>query len=561
MTDFLIEIFRDLSEFMMSTFTGWGIGFDAATVLKNIINFIFIGCVSALSWVIAKFIIIRIVHEIVTRTVNKYDDLLVTHKVVEPLSQIFPAAYIYYLIQFAVSDPEWVDTIRRMCFSWNVFSAIIILFRAIDAVHDIVADILAQKERKTNIRGYVQVAKIIIGVFGGFGIISIIIGQNPLSLFGGLAGISAILMLVFKDSISGFVASIQLTSLDMVKMNDWITMAGRNIEGNVVEITLNTIKVRNFDNSVVTVPTANLMMESFINWSNMQDMEARRIKRTIILDANSIEVASPELIERVKKIPFLTKYVEERIQETANPDDNIQVFGKQVITNLELFRKYIEFYIRSNFQVFKKLKPTTITVTSEEKPVQKEEGIAALVASVTAAATKPVKPHNPERASKSYTLEVYPVEDKEDFIKIFGAEAADYLKEFKGHTIIKDIDKFTKDFKDDLEVDKKDKKVYYPVTKSKVIMYINNKLKTCERKNRIVIKDGIFVENGHLMVRQMQQTATGIPLEIYCFTKITEWANFEKIQSAFFEHLFAVVKEFGLRTYQLSRDEARSGLQ
>ena len=175
MTDFLIEIFSEMSDYLMATFRDWGWEPDTAKLFNNIINFILIGCVSALSWVIAKFIIIRIVHEIVTRTVNKYDDLLVTHKVVEPLSQIFPAAYIYYLIQFAVSDPEWVDRIRSLCYSWNVFSLIIILFRAIDAVHDILADILMQKGRKTNIRGYVQVAKIIIGLFGGFGIISIII--------------------------------------------------------------------------------------------------------------------------------------------------------------------------------------------------------------------------------------------------------------------------------------------------------------------------------------------------------------------------------------------------
>ncbi len=559
MTDFLIEIFGDLSNYLEGTFRGWGWSRDTATLLKNIINFIFIGCISALSWVIAKYIIIRIVHEIVTRTVNKYDDLLVTHKVVEPLSQIFPAAYIYYLIQFAVSDDDWVETIRHLCYSWNVFSLIIILFRAIDAVHDMLIDILTQKGRKTNIRGYIQVAKIVVGLLGGFGIISIIIGENPLSLFGGLAGISALLMLVFKDSISGFVASIQLTSLDMVKMNDWITMSGRNIEGNVVEITLNTIKVRNFDNSVVTVPTANLMMESFINWSNMQDMEARRIKRTIMIDANSVSIATPELINRAKSIPIMTEYVEQRVQETADHNDNLQVFGKQVITNLELFRKYIELYIRANFQVFKKLKPTTITITNEEKPAApKEEGIAALVASVTAA-TKPTKPQR--KTSKSYTLEVYSVDDKEDFIKMFGEEAADYLKEFKGHTIIKDIDKFSKDFQDDLEVDKKDKKVFYPVTRTKAITYINNKLKPTEVKKRIIVKDGTFVENGHLMVRQMQQTSTGIPLEVYCFTKITEWASFEKIQSAFFEHLFAVIKEFGLKTYQLSKDEVREGLQ
>ena len=168
MTDSLIDIFRDLSDYLVSTATDWGWTYNNAVIFKNIINFIFIACIAALSWYIAKVIIIRLVHMIVFKTENKYDDQLVNHKVVEPLSQIFPAAYIYYLIQFAVSDPEWVERIRTWCFSWNVFSLIIILFRAIDAAHDIIADILAQKQRKTNIRGYVQVAKIIIGLFGGY---------------------------------------------------------------------------------------------------------------------------------------------------------------------------------------------------------------------------------------------------------------------------------------------------------------------------------------------------------------------------------------------------------
>ncbi|MBQ1698828.1 MAG: mechanosensitive ion channel [Bacteroidales bacterium] len=515
MTDFLIDVFRDLSDFLMATFTGWGMGFDMATLLKNIINFIFIGCISALSWYIAKVIIIKIIHTIVYKTANKYDDQLVNHKVVEPLSQIFPAAYIYYLIQFAVSDPEWVERIRSLCFSWNVFSLIIILFRAIDAVHDIVSDILAQKQRKTNIRGYVQVAKIIIGLFGGFGIISILIGQNPLSLFGGLAGISALLMLVFKDSISGFVASIQLTSLDMVKMNDWITMAGRNIEGNVVEITLNTIKVRNFDNSVVTVPTANLMMESFINWSNMQEMEARRMKRTIMIDADTISVASPELLERLKRNPLLTEYIEERMKDAANPIDNLCDFTKREITNLELFRKYIEFYIKANYQIFKKYKPTVFT------------------------------------DEKGNSRELYVIESKDDFEKLHGENAAQYLMDYKGMTIIKDFEKFIKECKQSLIVDKKDKKTYYPITMVKNTTYINDRVKTFMQPKRIVVKDGTFVENGHLMVRQMQQTSTGVPLEVYCFTKITEWASFEKVQSKFFEHLFAIIKDFDLRTYQL----------
>jgi miniconductance mechanosensitive channel len=516
MTDTLIEIFRGLSEYLLATFTGWGMSYDVANLIKNIINFVFIGCISALSWFIAQYIIVRIVHAVVTKTENKYDDQLVNHHVVEPLSQIFPAAYIYYLIQFAVSDPDWVERIRNLCFSWNVFSLMIILFRAIDAIHDIISDILAQKQRKTNIRGYVQVAKIVIGLFGGLGIISILIGKNPLSLFGGLAGMSAILMLVFKDSISGFVASIQLTSLDMVKMNDWITMTNRNIEGNVVEITLNTVKVRNFDNSVVTVPTANLMSESFINWSNMQDMEARRMKRTIIIDAYSVQPASAELIERMKQIPALAEYIKQRTHNVETEIDKM-MFDNRAISNLELFRKYIETYIQANYQIFKKYKPSIIT----------------------------------DEAGN--TREIYEIEDIQDFLKIHGDDASQYLIEYKGKTIIHDIDKFVKDQNDNLVVDKKDRKVYYPVTKYTRKTFINNRIKSFTERKRILVKDGIFVENGHLMVRQMQQTDFGIPLEIYAFTKITEWAAFEKIQSAFFENLFLIITEFDLKVNQRNK--------
>jgi len=521
MKEFLFQIFSDLSEYLQATFRDWGWDKETAAMVKNIVNFFFIACIAAISWYIAKVIIIRVIHIIVSKTENKYDDQLVSHKVLEPLSQIFPAACILLLIEFAVSDKEWEGRISTWCYSWNVFSLIIILFRALDAVHDILSDILAQKQRKTNIRGYIQVAKIVVGLFGGFGIISILIGKDPLSLFGGLAGISAILMLVFKDSISGFVASIQLTSLDMVKMNDWITMAGRNIEGNVVEITLNTVKVRNFDNSVVTVPTANLMMESFINWSNMQEMEARRMKRTIMIDANSISIATPDLLDRLKKNPLLTAYIDERVKDAAVHTDNLTNFDKREITNLELFRKYIEFYIKANYQIFKKYKPTTIT------------------------------------DEKGNSRELYIIDDKEDFIKLHGENASQYLMEYKGKTIIGDFEKFIKECKQSLIVDKKDKKTYYPIRMVKNTTYINDRAKTFMQPKRIVVKDGTFVENGHLMVRQMQSTATGVPLEVYCFTKITEWASFEKIQSAFFEHLFAVIKEFDLRIYQLSRDEVR----
>lgn len=523
MIEYLNQIFNELSQFLLATFTDWGWSHDVAKFFKNFINLLFIGCISALSWWIAKMIIIRVIHYIAAKTTNKYDDKLVDHKVFEPLSQIFPTLYIRFLIQFAISDMDWVAIIKHICDAWNAFSVLLMMFRALDALNDILNDIMAQRQRKTNVKGYIQGAKIIIGLLGGIVCLSVLVGKNPGALLGGLAGMSAILMLVFKDTISGFVASIQLTSLNMVKMNDWITMPSRNIQGNVVEITLNTIKVRNFDNSVVTVPTASLMSESFINWSNMQDMEARRLERTIMIDADTVEMASPELIEKIKKIelPALREFIEQREKEAADASTCMTDFTRMEISNLELFRKYIEFYIKANYQIFKKYKPTVVV------------------------------------DDKGNSRELYIIDDKDDFVKTLGENAEKHLMEYKGHTIIKDLENFLKEYKGKLVQDKKDKKTYYPTVTVKNTTYINDKAKSLPVQKRIVVKEGTFVENGHLMVRQMQQTPTGIPLEVYCFTKVTEWASFEKIQTAFFEHLFTIIKDFNLKAFQFSKGETR----
>ena len=186
-----------MSEYLINLFTGWNLSYETAETFKNIINMILILCVSAISWVIAKWIIVEAVHKIVMKTDNKYDDELVRFKVVEPLSQIFPAIYIYYLIQFAISDPDWVDRIRTWCFTWNVFSGMLILMRAIDCIQSIIDQILEEQHRKFSTQGYKQVAKIVVGVIGGLMMIAVLTGQDLLKLVTGLAGMSAVLMIIF----------------------------------------------------------------------------------------------------------------------------------------------------------------------------------------------------------------------------------------------------------------------------------------------------------------------------------------------------------------------------
>ena len=545
MTDFLIDLFSDLSEYLINFFTDRNFSYETAEIFKNIINMFLILCVSAISWVIAKWIIVEAVHRVVMKTDNKYDDELVRFKVVEPLSQIFPAIYIYYLIQFAISDAVWVERIRTWCFTWNVFSGMLILMRAIDCIQSIVDQILEEQHRKFSTRGYKQVAKIVVGIIGGLMMIAVFTGQDILKIVGGLAGMSAVLMLIFKDSLSGFVASIQLSGLNMVKMNDWIRINSRNIDGHVVDITLNTVKVRNFDNSVSTVPTAALMNESFINFSNMQEMKARRMMRTIMIDADSVKVADKNMIDtlnaKFSKLPRWKEYIDKRVSQSENLSDNMVDFSKREISNLELFRKYIEFYIRANFQEFVKYKPVTET-------------------------------------DENGNMSQYYYVDKDEFAKIHGLSAAnEYLSERNGKWIIRDFRNFVRKNSDlnfsrnyakmdeikrrdflsrvFLEEDAKDTGTYYPFRYRRKDMYINNEIKDWVYPVRYIKKDGTFVENGHLMVRQMQQTATGIPLEVYAFTKITEWAGFEVVQSEFFEHLFSIIKEFDLKTFQFTKTE------
>lgn len=521
MSKIFFDLFKDFSDYLIATFMRWGISEDWAIIFKGIINMLIIAIICFISYFITKLIINHVVHTIVTKTENKYDDELVKHKVLIPLSHMVPAAIIYYLIQFAITDSDWVKHIRTACYVYNIFSVMMTVLKALNAANDILDSIMRQKRRKMSFKGYAQVAKIITILICLILTISIILGKSPDALLTGLAGMSAVLMLVFKDSISGFVASIQLSTMNMIKKDDWITMSSRNVEGHVVDINLTTVKVRNFDNSIVTVPTASLMSESFINWSNMQETKARRIKRTLLFDAESIKAVDDEFLKKISKYTILNNYIKERQEKIGSGDPSIE-FDKMEMSNIELFRQYVEQYIRANFQVFKKYKPTLVK-------------------------------------TKKGTREEYLVNNKEEFLKINGPQSEIFLDTNEnGDLYIKDFAKFIKSRGHKVEIDRKDPKIYYPVTYGLDYDFVNNELMPHSVFNRILEKEGIFVENGHLMVRQMQPTATGIPIEIYAFTKITEWGAFEKIQSAFFEHLFTVAKDFDLKIFQLSPEDYRA---
>ncbi len=245
-------------------------------------------------------------------------------------------------------------------------------------------------------------------------VIALLIGKDPSVLIAGLGALAAVLMLIFKDTLLGFVASIQLSANDMLKVGDWIEMPGHRADGTVLDITLNTVKVQNWDKTISTIPTYAMVSESFTNWRGMEESEGRRIKRAIFIDMYSIRFCTPEMLEHFKKFENLREYVTQKEEEIRkynekhglSPDDLLSARRQ---TNIGVFRKYLELYLKNNPR-------------------------------------------------------------------------------------------------------------------------INHRMT--------------------FIIRQLQSTEKGLPVEIYVFSKEKEWANYEKLQNDIFDHIFAVIPEFGLKIFQ-----------
>ena len=217
-------------------------------------------------------------------------------------------------------------------------------------------DTLSEKEslKDKPLKSYFQVIKIFLYAIGGIILISILMSQNPSVLIGGLGAASAILMLVFKDTIMGFVSSIQLSANDMVRIGDWISMPRFNADGDVFEISLTTVKIRNFDKTISYVPPYSLISESFQNWRGMQETGGRRIKRSIHIKQSSIRfIENDEELNKFKRIESVANYIDKRSAEInkynkeIGADKSIPVNGRN-LTNMGLFRTYVLEYLRSH---------------------------------------------------------------------------------------------------------------------------------------------------------------------------------------------------------------------
>jgi miniconductance mechanosensitive channel len=328
-----------------------GLNTDLAQFSKVAISIIAILAAAIVANFIAKKIIVVTLVRIAKRTNTLWDDYLINHKVFHKLSHLAPALIIQFTIGIALYDysPKVAHIFEVLTNVYIAIVAILVVSSFLDAAHDMYMSMPVSKNKP--IKGYIQVVKILIYFFGGIITISILFGKDPSGLLLGLGTSAAILMLVFKDTILGLVASIQVSANNMIKLGDWIEMPSRNADGTVIEISLHTVKVQNWDRTITTIPTYSLVSESFVNWRGMEESnEGRRIKRSIFIDMKSVKFCTPEMLEKFKKVHYIKDYIEQRnseieaYNETNEVDTSILVNGRRM-TNLGIFRKYMEQYI------------------------------------------------------------------------------------------------------------------------------------------------------------------------------------------------------------------------
>ncbi|MGC7405061.1 mechanosensitive ion channel family protein [Pandoraea pneumonica] len=362
---------------------------------------------------VATFVIVRVVRLVVQRTANRWDDALLTHRVFQRAAHILP----YLVIQFGIAlvpdlPPKLVIVISNVALATTLLYATLAIAGVLNASQAIYAT--SEHARTRSIKGYVQLGKIALYVVAAIAIVATIIDRSPWLLLSGLGAMSAVLLLVFKDTIMSFVASVQLTSNDMLRVGDWIEMPQVGADGDVVDIALHTVKVQNWDKTITTIPTWRLISESFRNWRGMQQAGGRRIKRTVCLDAGSVGFLDESEIERLSKLHLLGPYLSEKQRTIAEANAALGtaagvLANTRRLTNIGTFRAYALAYLKSHPNI--------------------HEGM------------------------------------------------------------------------------------------------------TC-------------------MVRSLEPSATGIPVELYCFTNTIVWAEYERVQGDVFDHLLAILPEFGLRMYQ-----------
>lgn len=343
-----MELLKNIDDLLIS----WGIAPSVADTLDQFIAFALILIMAFAADAVCRHVLLKIVTHLVRQTKATWDDIVFDRKVMIHLSRMVAPViiYIFVPVAFAETSSSTLGFIQRICLIYIIISFLSFINSLLKAVYSVYS--IRESLRDRPLKGLLQTAQVILWFVGAIIVVSILIDKSPVSLLAGLGASAAILMLVFKDSIMGFVSGVQLSANDMLKVGDWIAMPKYGADGTVIEVTLNTVKVRNWDNTITTIPPYLLVSDSFQNWRGMQESGGRRVKRSINIDMNSVKFCTPEMLAKYRKIRLLSEYVEhtEQVIEAYNEehgiDNSVLVNGRRQ-TNLGVFRAYLTAYLKS----------------------------------------------------------------------------------------------------------------------------------------------------------------------------------------------------------------------
>ncbi len=321
-----------------------------ARLTAVLLTFLAIVLVAVIIHWLTKTIVVKVIHRMVERSKTEWDDYLLKRKVFQSASHLTSALVFYYSASFS-EIPEVTSIISIITNIYFVIIFVKVASGTLRASNDIYLTTPYATTR--SIKGYIQLLMILLYFVAGILIIAFLFNQSPLVLLGGLSAIAAVLLLIFKDTILGLVASIQLSANKMLKLGDWIEVPKHGANGTVIDISLNTVKVQNGDRTIVTIPTYSLVADSFMNWSGMEESEGRRIKRSISIDMKSVRFCDEQMLARFQKFRLIGNHITERQNELAKQnkklgiDDFSDPNGSRQ-TNLGVFRKYLEEYLKNN---------------------------------------------------------------------------------------------------------------------------------------------------------------------------------------------------------------------
>ena len=325
---------------------------DKVIYIRTILLFVALIIACIIIWWVGEKLLNYIIPKVTAKTKTLWDDIILNKKVINAVTHLVPAIVLSHFAPIVFSDFHFIDPfLVRITDIFIIIVAAEICSSFFNSAREILLQIKRFKDKP--IGSFTQLGKILVYSVAIILIISIAINEKPIFLLSGLGAMAAILLLIFKDSILGFVASIQLSGNDMVRLGDWVTVSNYGADGDVIEINLTTIKVQNFDKTITTIPTYAFISDAFTNWRGMENSDGRRIKRALNIKIDSIKFCSPEMLERFKKYHLITNYIEDKqkvisqFNKKHNVDKSELINGRH-LTNIGLFRIYVEEYLKTN---------------------------------------------------------------------------------------------------------------------------------------------------------------------------------------------------------------------